>query len=128
MVQLKETKKIRFRIGPDNVLYTECFPNTLMTLEDGKESTRISAELVNFQPRPLLCDLTNVVKMTQECRRHFASAEHAATFSRAALVVTSPISRVIGNFFLGLNKPVKPTRLFTNKEDGLQWLMEREPK
>ena len=128
MVLFKETKKTRFRIGPDNILYTECFPNTVMTLEDGKDATRISAELVNFQPRPLLCDLTNVVKMTQECRRHFASVEHAATFSRAALVVTSPISRVIGNFFLGLNKPVKPTRLFTHKEDGLKWLLEAEPK
>jgi hypothetical protein len=124
MTLYRETKKIRFKIGPDNILHTDCFPNTVMTLEDGKESTQISAELVNYQPRPLLCDLTNVVKMTQECRRHFASAEHAATFTRAALVVTSPISKVIGNFFLGLNKPVKPTRLFTSKEEGMKWILE----
>jgi hypothetical protein len=95
-----------------------------MTLEDGKESTRISAEMVNHTPRPLLCDLTNVVKMTQDCRRHFAGPEHAKTFSKAALIVTSPISRIIGNFFLGLNKPLKPTRLFTNKGDALVWLKE----
>jgi hypothetical protein len=120
----RETAKIRFRFGPDNILYTECVPNTVMTLDDGRESTRVSAELVNYRPRPLLCDLTNVVKMTQECRRHFAGEEHAATFSRCALIVTSPISRIIGNFFLGLNKPLKPTRLFNNKEDGLKWLRE----
>ena len=120
----RETKKIKFTFGADNILRTECFPNTIMTLEDGKESTRISAEMVNFQPKPLLCDLTNVVKMTQECRRHFAGEEHATTYSKAALIVTSPISKVIGNFFLGLNKPLKPTRLFTNKEDGLKWLKE----
>jgi hypothetical protein len=124
MTKYKETKQIKLKIGSDNILYTECFPNAVMTLEDGRESTRISAEMVNYQPLPLLCDLTNVVKMTQECRQHFASVEHAATFSRAALIVTSPISKVIGNFFLGLNKPVKPTRLFTSKEEGHKWLVE----
>lgn len=120
----RENKKIKFQYGDDHILYTDCFPNTIMTLEDGKESTRISAEMVNHTPRPLLCDLTNVVKMTQDCRRHFAGPEHAKTFSKAALIVTSPISRIIGNFFLGLNKPLKPTRLFTNKEDALLWLKE----
>ena len=118
----RETKKIKFRLGPDNILYTECFPNTVMTLEDGKESTRISAEMVNYQPLPLLCDLTNVVKMSRECRKHFAGAEHAAIFSKCALIVTSPVSKIIGNFFLGANKPLKPTRLFTSKEEGLKWL------
>ena len=118
----RETKKIKFFIGEDRILHTECFPNTEMTLEDGKESTRISAEMVNYEPLPLLCDLTNVVKMSQECRRHFSGEEHAKTFSKCALIVTNPISRVIGNFFLGLNKPLKPTRIFTNKEDGLKWL------
>ena len=118
----RETEKIKFTLRPDNILQTECFPNTEMTLEDGKESTRISAEMVNYEPLPLLCDLTNVVKMSQECRKHFAGEEHAKTFSKAALIVTNPISKIIGNFFLGLNKPLKPTRLFTSREEGLQWL------
>lgn len=120
----RETSKIKFTYSDEGILYTECVPNTVMTLEDGQESTRISAEMVNFEPRPLLCDLTNVVKMSQECRNHFAGAEHAKTFSKAALIVTSPVSKLIGNFFLGLNKPLKPTRLFTTKEDGLKWLRE----
>lgn len=118
----RRNDKIIWILGPDNILRTECFPNTVMTLDDGKESTRVSAEMVNYQPLPLLCDLTNVVKMSQECRQHFAGPEHAKTFSRAALIVTNPISKLIGNFFLGLNKPLKPTRLFTNKEVALRWL------
>jgi len=126
MEKYRETQKIMFRYGADNILYTDCFPNTIMTLEDGKESTRISAEMVDYKPRPLLCDLTNVVKMTQDCRNHFAGEEHAKTFSKCALIVTSPISKLIGNFFLGLNKPLKPTRLFTSKEEGLKWLKEDE--
>lgn len=111
-------------LDADNILHTDCFPGSVMTLEDGLESTRISAAMVNNEPRPLLCDLTNVIRMTHECRQRFAGPEHAKTFSKAALVVTSPLSKLIGNFFLGLNKPIKPTRLFTNKEEALKWLRE----
>jgi len=118
----RETDKIKFSINEDNILRTECFPDTVMTLEDGRESTRISAEMVNYQPLPLLCDLTNVVKMSRECRKHFSGEEHAKTFSKCALIVTNPVSRIIGNFFIGLNRPLKPTRLFTSKEEGLRWL------
>lgn len=126
MIMFKETKKIKFQLDEDKILHTDCVPGTVMTLEDGLESTRISAEMVNFEPRPLLCDLTNVVKMTQECRQHFAGPEHAKTFTKAALIVTSPLSKLIGNFFLGLNKPLKPTRLFTSKDEGLKWLKEEK--
>lgn len=119
---VRETKKTRFTLRDDNILQTDCFANTIMTLEDGQESTRISAEMINHEPIPLLCHLTNVVKMTQDCRKHFSGPEHAKTFTKCALIVTNPLSRIIGNFFLGLNKPLKPTRLFTNEEQGLAWL------
>jgi predicted transcriptional regulator len=62
------------------------------------------------------------VKMTQECRRYFAGKEHAAVFTKCALIVTSPISKIIGNFFLGANKPIRPTKLFTDVNQGLNWL------
>lgn len=124
-IEERANEKIIFRLSEDNILYTSCVPKTEMTLEDGIESTHISAEMVKNTPRPLLCDLTNVVKMSKECRSHFAGADHAKTFSKCALIVTSPISTLIGNFFLGLNKPLKPTRLFTNREEGLKWLREK---
>lgn len=117
-----ENDKIIFNLRPDNILETSCVSNTTMTLEDGQECTRVSMEMLENQPTPLLCDLTNVVKMTRECREHFAGERHAQSFTKAALIVSKPISKIIGNFFLGLNKPINPTKLFTNKENGLKWL------
>jgi len=77
IIEERTNEKIIFRLIDDNILFTECFPKTEMTLDDGKESTRISAEMVKHQPRPLLCDLTNVTKMSKECRNHFAGPELA---------------------------------------------------
>ena len=116
------TEKIKFTLRPDNIVQIECAPGTIMTLEEGKLSTKIVGEMINGHPLPLLCDLTDVVRMTQDCRKHFAGAEHAAVFTQCALIVNSPLSKIIGNFFLGANKPLRPTRLFTDVEDGVTWL------
>ncbi|MDH5682649.1 MAG: hypothetical protein OEZ36_13750 [Spirochaetota bacterium] len=40
----------------------------------------------------------------------------------------SPISRVIGNFFLGLNRPLFPVKLFTEKNEASKWLANKIPK
>jgi len=118
----QKTDKIVFTLRPDKIVQIECAPNTIMTIDDGRLSTKRVGEIVKGDPLPLLCDLTNVVKMTQDCRKHFAGAEHAAVFSKCALIVTSPLSKIIGNFFLGANKPLRPTRLFTSVDEGLIWL------
>jgi hypothetical protein len=117
-----ETGKIKFGLSVDQIVHIECLPNTTLTLSEGKESTRIVGEMIHYQPVPMLCDLTNVVKMTKECRQHFAGPEHATVFTKCALIVTSPIAKIIGNFFLGANKPLRPTRLFTNKNEASEWL------
>lgn len=121
----RDTDYINFELRPDGVMQIVCKPGTVMTLELGKLSTAVISELRGGQPGPLLCDLTNVVKMNQDCRKHFAGAEHARVFTHCALIVSSPISKIIGNFFLGANKPIRPTRLFTSVPEGLRWLKER---
>jgi hypothetical protein len=44
--------------------------------------------------------------------------------SAVALIVDTPLSRVLGNFFLAVNKPLYPTRLFDNEASALAWLQE----
>ncbi|MCH2044194.1 MAG: hypothetical protein MK212_08615 [Saprospiraceae bacterium] len=40
-----------------------------------------------------------------------------------ALVIGSPVAKMIGNFILKFNKPSFPFRLFTKEEDAIQFLM-----
>lgn len=118
----RETEKIKFTLRPDHIVQIECAVNSTLSLDDAKLSTRMVGELINGTPLPLLCDLTNVVKMSQECRQHFAGPEHAAVFTKCALIITNPISKIIGNFFLGANKSLHPTRLFTDIDEAVKWL------
>lgn len=50
------------------------------------------------------------------------SAENDAVTTQVALVAKSPVERMIANFFLGLNKPQVPVRMFTDPDKARAWL------
>src|SRR5687767_15485566 len=54
--------------------------------------------------RPVIMDLRSIRSMDRDARAYYAGPEVAARTPAAALLVGNPLTRVIGNFFLGLNK------------------------
>jgi hypothetical protein len=97
-------------------------PGVDLTLEDAQDVIRQLAALSNGVRRPILADLTGTRSMSRDARAYFAGPETAKVESAAALLVLSPMARAIGNFFMGLNKPIIPTRIFTSEPLAIEWL------
>ena len=73
---------------------------------------------------PVCVDLRQIVSQAARTRAIYAG-EDSAKFTRyCALLISSPVSQIIGSFFLKFNKPLYPTRLFTSEEAALAWLHE----
>lgn len=74
-------------------------------------------------PRPTLADVRLVRSIDAEARHAFSSGEiNRSMVSRIALLTGSPMTRMIGNFFLGMNRPSFPTRLFSDEAAARRWL------
>lgn len=43
-----------------------------------------------------------------------------------AILVDSPVTRVVANFFVRVATPPYPVRLFTSTADAVQWLTEQD--
>lgn len=71
---------------------------------------------------PLLIHMNNVKHVTKDARDYFASKEGCQKIKSCAIITNSIVTRVIANFFLTLNKPLVPTKLFTDEESAKQWL------
>lgn len=122
--EVVERDEFRFILRPDGILYTEGAKGLVMNLEMAQRCTEITNELQNFQAKPLMCDLTNIAKMSKECRLWFSGDEHAKTYTKCALIIGNPVSRILGNFFIGLSRPnQKPVKLFASQEKALAWLL-----
>ena len=66
--------------------------------------------------------MRNVVSTSREARAYYGSDAVNHVTCATALLVTSGISRALGNFFLGVTSPRVPTRLFGSEAEALEWL------
>jgi len=108
----------------DHVLEYRYRDGAMLDLTAARNLVEKATELAGEEaPCPTVVVAGGVKSVTREAREFFAqSDENRSVSSCVALVVNSPVARVIGNFFMGLNKPRIPTRLFKSVEDALPWV------
>ena len=106
----------------DGILISRVRKDGYETLEYAKENGAALMKLKGEDPpMPLLVDFLHSKGQAAETRRYYAE-ESFKWASRVALMVDSPVSRVIGNIYMGLNKPKVPTKLFSNEQEAIAWL------
>jgi hypothetical protein len=109
-------------LGEDGIVRIIHVPGAEVTLEDAKETMMAYLKIYQGKRRPLLIDTRTMKFLAREARKYYAGDEAAKVASAAAIIVGTPVSRVLGNFYLGLSNPHLPSRLFTSDDDALDWL------
>lgn len=104
-------------------IITRVAPLAQIELEAAKDNSRRVKELSGDQVYPILVDIRKIRSISKEARDHFSMRDRKPGVIAIAMVVSSPLSRIIGNFFLGLNQPAVPTRLFNDEEMAEQWIL-----
>jgi hypothetical protein len=109
-------------MGEDGIARTKVKPEIDITLNHALENTEAVTSLYIDKKFPILIDSRGIKSMSRDAREHFSTRGRDSKTNAFGIVIKSPLSRVVGNFFLGLNKPAVPTRLFDNEHDALEWL------
>ena len=97
-------------------------PGAEVTLEDAKETMAAYLKLNQGRRMPLFVDTKTMRSLAREARKYYAGEEAAKVASAVAIIVGTPVSRVLGNFYLGLSNPHLPSRLFSSEDEALAWL------
>ena len=118
--QIIETDSSKTWLGEDGILRGIVKPGHEMTGADAEENLALTANLCGGCPCPILVDLRATKGFSREARVTYAGK--SGSFSAVALLIHSSLSRILGSFLMGLNKPVIPLRLFTDEEEALVWL------
>jgi len=106
----------------EGIVHTKLKPHIEVDGADAEEAVRAIGSLCSGKKRPVFVDMSEIKFMSREARTYFAGSETANVESAAALMIRSPLTKAIANFFLGLNKPRFPTRSFTSEAEALTWL------
>lgn len=122
-----KNKRIELRaftswLGNDGICYTVVKPNAIVNLQDAQENSCSVKEISEGTIYPLLVNLMEINSISKEARDHFSMQNRTPGVSAIAMLIRSPVSRIIGNFFLGMNRSVVPTKLFTDESEAVSWL------
>jgi len=123
MSRVITTRTTRCWVGEDGIVRAVLLPGSEQTLADAEENIRAFGVLLGDQRRPALIDYRRMRAIDRAARAYYAGPETAARVSAAGLVVASPVSRIVGNFFVHLyGRTSVPTRLFDDEAEALGWL------
>jgi hypothetical protein len=117
-----QTKTCTYAVGEDRILRVRLNPGARETLENAKENIVAVADLLAGRRLPILVDYRLIASQERAARAYYASPETGKHVCAVALLVDSPLSRIIGNFFMGLNKPPFPVKVFGDEAEALAWL------
>jgi hypothetical protein len=94
-----------------------------MELEDAQQNVAAIFALSGGKRSRVLVDMRGVRSQSREARQYFAGPEAEKATRAVALLIGSPVSRVLANFFLRLTNQRIPTALFTSEDAAIGWLM-----
>ncbi|MFL5762531.1 MAG: hypothetical protein ACJ77K_01235 [Bacteroidia bacterium] len=109
-------------LDDNGICYTVVKPNAVISIEDAVQNTASVKEVSEGKIYPLLVNLKEINSISKEARDHFTMQNRKPGVNSIGLLIKSPVSRIIGNFFLGLNKSTVPVKLFTDETKAVSWL------
>ncbi len=125
---MQTTRCGRTWLDESGVVLVENLAGADQTLEDAIENIRVTAIECGGVRRPTLVDLTGLKAISRDARNYYASPAGTRHATAIALVVGSPLSRMMGNFFIGMNRLAVPVRLFGTRQDAMAWLLAQAPR
>ena len=120
VTEVKETPYIRMFIE-DGILHIYYKKIDNMDLEIAQQCVHARKDFTKNQVYPCLVDVIQMKSSTKEARDYFAK-EGNEGISANALIVNSSAFKMMANFYIMVNRPQNPTRLFTDKASALEWL------
>ena len=119
---IHETRTGYSWFGQDGIVRVIAKPATIHGMNEAKAFMRWY-ESSTQRRHPLLVDMSNVSSQSREVQQYYMM-ESEKHFTAIALMTKSAISRVLGNFYIGMNKQSNtPVRLFEDEEKAESWLV-----
>lgn len=108
----------------DGIIFNSYKPNLVINLEIAKKMVAARHQVSDGKARPLFIDISNLVSVDLEAREYLAGEEAIKLVTAGAIYSTNPISKFAGKLFLDVNKPQRPSQIFNNKEEAIEWLQQ----
>jgi hypothetical protein len=123
-VKIEEKKFENYSIilREDGIVQIDIIPDSEISVEEIEEGTNFVLDRLNSTKAPVLFIANEFSLPSKESREYLAQKESLPYSLADAYVINSFPQKLAANFYLKVNKPSRPTKMFTNTEEALKWL------
>jgi hypothetical protein len=109
-------------LRPDGIIHTHFYGEMEIDVDHVREINTVCGEMTQGKRVPMLIDGDQLTIPSEEARNYVAEKDSNPYSLAEAFIVKSLPQKLIANFFMRFNKPGRPTRMFTNVDEALNWL------
>ncbi len=106
----------------DNLLTATFKKGLRIDLETAKEIVATRLKFTDAKIIPVLILNEGVISMDKAARDYLASEDGTKGVKAAAIVLRSTFGSMLGNFFLKVNTPEMPVKIFYDTTKAIHWL------
>ncbi len=117
-------RTLHYRAWIEDEIFHVVYNSDLFTLQIAKQAVETRKELCGGMEYPMFADIRGIKVTDTEVRRYLASPDSTQYLKAGALLISNQFQRVAGNFFIMVNKPPVPAKLFTSEADAFAWLQQ----
>jgi len=115
--------KVFWEDDSQDVVVMEFLPTDIHGLPEAKKVVDAHHQLAAGKKTGVLADITRTTTgANRDAREYYVSEEASVMKKGMAMLVKSPLQRMLGNVFFRMNKPSYPSRLFTSRVKAIEWL------
>jgi hypothetical protein len=118
-----DTPFVHLRIK-DNMLIVSYRKNLIINLDVAQKIVLQRQSFTRGQKMATIIFSQGVTSIDKPARDFLASSKGTEGLSASAIIVNSPFSRSLGNFFLMVNKTSIPVKLFSSISQAEKWLQQ----
>jgi hypothetical protein len=105
----------------ENVLFFIYKPGISINLEAAKRIVADRKKVQNGIEYPVFCDMRGI-KDSDKPARDFLAKEGSSMVKAVGVLTDSPVTKIMLNFYLTISRPLVPTKMFTDKNNALEFL------
>jgi hypothetical protein len=120
-----EIKGARLSMEEDGILRMNVDYRNAITIKDIKDLHAATIKISGGSKTAVLVkrtDFTGYKGISRDARAYAAGEEGMKVFKAVAILIANSVMRMSANFFIKLNRPPFPIRMFTSENEALVWL------
>ncbi|MBN8696897.1 MAG: hypothetical protein J0L87_10215 [Bacteroidetes bacterium] len=118
---LIETKIAIISVEENGIGFQYFKDNTILDVPEQMENLEAIIKVTGNKPTPFVISAGKNVIITKEARDNALPLESLSPINASAIIVQNLAYRLIAEFFIKVQKPKNPYKIFTDKENAIEW-------